>query len=141
MNKVIMLGRLTADPQVRYGHQSGKAIASFSVAVNRRYHKDGEPDADFFNCIAWDKLGEFAEKYLTKGTKILLEGRLENNNWTDQDGRKVYSWRIVCSSIEFAESKGSGSGSGNQGRAGGPADQDGFIHVPDVMPDEDLPFN
>ena len=142
MNKVIMMGRLTADPATRYGQQSGKAVSTFNLAVNRRFRRDGDPDADFFSCTAFGKLGEFAEKYLHKGTKILAEGRMENNNWTDNDGVKHYSTRLVCESIEFAESKSAGSGSGS-GRGGeyGQEDADGFIHVPDNIPDEELPFN
>ena len=141
MNKAVMMGRLTADPQTRYGQQSGTAISTFSLAVNRRIRRDGEPEADFFNCVAFGKFGEFVERYLRKGTKILIECRVENNNWTDQQGTKHYGTRLTCESIEFAESKSSGGGSGNQGGGYGPADPDGFVHVPDNMPDDDLPFN
>lgn len=106
MNKVIMMGRLTKDPEVRYGQASGTAVARFSLAVDRRFKRDGEPTADFFNVTAFGKLGEFVEKYLKKGTKILMEGEVQNNNYTNRDGQKVYDTRIIANSIEFAESKG-----------------------------------
>lgn len=104
MNKVIMMGRLTKDPEVRYSND--KAVARFSLAVDRRFKRDGEPTADFFNVTAFGKLGEFVEKYLKKGTKILMEGEVQNDNYTNRDGQKVYGTRIIANSIEFAESKG-----------------------------------
>lgn len=104
MNKVIMMGRLTKDPEVRYS-TNNTAVARFSIAVDRRFKRDGDPTADFFNVTAFGKLGEFVEKYLKKGTKILLDGEVQNNNYTNRDGQKVYDTRIVANSIEFAESK------------------------------------
>ena len=80
MNKVIMMGRLTRDPEVRYGGANNNAIARFSIAVDRRFKREGEPDADFFNCVAFGRTGEFVEKYLKKGTKIVIDGELRNNN-------------------------------------------------------------
>ncbi len=106
MNKVIMMGRLTKDPEVLYSND--KAVARFSLAVDRRFKRDGDPTADFFKVTAFGKLGEFVEKYLKKGTKILMEGEVQNNNYTNRDGQKVYDTRIIANSIEFAESKASG---------------------------------
>ena len=106
MNKIILMGRLTRDPEVRYSQgESSLAIARFSLAVDRRYKRQGEPDADFFNCTAFGKQAEFVEKYLKQGTKILLSGRVQNDNYTNKEGQKVYSVQIIAEEIEFAESK------------------------------------
>lgn len=107
MNRVIMCGRLTRDPEVRYTNgDEPKAIANFGIAVDRRFkNRNGEYEADFFNCTAFGKQAEFAEKYLKKGTKIVLEGRLQNDNYTNRDGQKITATGIVLDNIEFAESK------------------------------------
>lgn len=136
MNKVILLGRLTRDPEVSYGGENHIAYARYGIAVNRRYHRDGEPAADFFNCVSFGKAAEFVEKYLRKGTKILLEGELRNNNYTNQAGETVYSIQIVTNNIEFAESKKAAQGN----QMSGTADADGFSTIPDDL-DEELPFN
>jgi len=104
MNKVIELGRLCKDPEVS-SSASGTTFARFSIAVDRRFKRDGEPDADFFNCSAFGKIAEFIEKYGKKGTKFLISGRLENNDYTNKDGQKVRDNRIIIEEIEFAESK------------------------------------
>ena len=147
MNKVILMGRLTRDPEVRYSQGASQtAVARFSVAVDRRFKRDGEPDADFFNCTAFGKQAEFVEKYLHKGTKILLSGRIQNDNYTNKDGQMVYSVRVIVEEIEFAESKnasggnaggynnGGGFGGGFSGGMGGaPAASgagDGFMNIP-----------
>lgn len=104
MNKAIMMGRLTKDPEVKQVNDT--TIGRFSLAVDRRYKKEGEATADFFDCTAFGKLAEFVGKYLHKGTKILLEGEVQNNNYTNREGQKVYGTRILAGSIEFAESKG-----------------------------------
>lgn len=156
MNKVILMGRLTRDPEVRYSQGASQtAVARFSVAVDRRFKRDGEPDADFFNCTCFGKQAEFVERYLHKGTKIVLSGRVQNDNYTNKDGQMVYSVRIMVDEIEFAESKNASGGSGdggyhngynNGGYAGGgnaPAASgagDGFMNIPDGI-DEELPFN
>lgn len=146
MNKAILMGRLTRDPEVRYSQSdSSMAIARFSLAVDRRYKKQGDTvTADFFNCTAFGKQGEFVEKYLKKGTKIVVTGRIQNDNYTNKDGQKVYSVQIMVEEIEFAESKASaqsneGSDGGAQPQMGAP-DADGFMNIPDGIGSE-LPFN
>ena len=111
MNKVILMGRLTRDPEMRYG-ASGNGVASFSIAVDRRFKREGQPDADFFNCTAFGKQGEFVEKYLHKGTKIVLDGEIQNNNYTNKEGQTVYNVQIIANSIEFAESKAAAASNG-----------------------------
>ncbi len=163
MNKVILMGRLTRDPEVRYSQGASQtAVARFSVAVDRRFKREGEPDADFFNCTAFGKQAEFVERYLHKGIKIVLSGRVQNDNYTNKDGQMVYSVRIMVDEIEFAESKNASAGNGYGGNAGGynnngggfnnggfqsggntPAASgaaDGFMNIPDGI-DEELPFN
>lgn len=141
MNKVILMGRLTRDPEVRYAQgNDNMAIARYSLAVDRRFKKDGdEQTADFINCIAFGKAGEFAEKYLRKGTKIAVVGRIQTGSYTNKDGQKVYTTDVVVEEQEFAESKGNGSTEGNQ-TAKAPASSDGFMNIPDGI-DEELPFN
>lgn len=103
MNKVFLSGNLTRDPEVRYT-QSGKAFTRMSIAINRRY-KDKEPTVDFFNLTAWEKTAEFCGKYLRKGSRVLVEGRLQTSNYENKDGVKVNSVEIVIDNIEFASSK------------------------------------
>ncbi|MBR1630034.1 MAG: single-stranded DNA-binding protein [Lachnospiraceae bacterium] len=119
MNKVILMGRLTRDPEMRYGGASNTGIARFGIAVDRRFKREGQPEADFFNCVAFGRLAEFTEKYLHKGIKILLEGEVQNDNYTNKEGRMVYGIQIVANNIEFAESKNAQSTGGNFGQAGG----------------------
>lgn len=154
MNKVILMGRLTRDPEVRYSqNENSTAVARFSIAVDRRFKRDGEPDADFFNCTAFGKQAEFCEKYLRKGTKMLVTGRLQNDNYTNKDGQQVYSVRVMVDEMEFAESKNAGGTSSSDltpapasqastAPAGNalPAAGDGFMNIPDGI-DEELPFN
>lgn len=144
MNKVILMGRLTRDPEVRYSQGASQtAVARFSVAVDRRFKRDGEPDADFFNCTAFGKQAEFIERYLHKGTKIVLSGRVQNDNYTNKDGQMVYSVRIMVDEIEFAESKAASGDGGYTPAAGRPepsAAGDGFMNIPDGVDDEGLPF-
>lgn len=139
MNKVILMGRLTRDPEVRYTQgDNAMAIARYSLAVDRRFKRDGEPDADFINCVAFGKAGEFAEKYLKKGIKIAVVGRIQTGSYTNKDGQKVYTTDVVVEEQEFAESKNSGSSDNNQSA---PANKDmGFMNIPDGI-DEELPFN
>lgn len=150
MNKVILMGRLTRDPEVRYSQGASQtAVARFSIAVDRRFKREGEPDADFFNCTAFGKQAEFIERYLRKGIKVVVCGRIQNDNYTNKDGQMVYSVRVMIDEVEFAESKNAqnnNDGGYNGGYTGGnsaPAPSgagDGFMNIPDGI-DEELPFN
>ena len=131
--KIYGIARLTVDPTVRYS-QSGTCVATFSVAAQRRFRREGDPEADFFRVTAFGKLGEFTEKYLRKGSKVFMEGSLRNNNY-EKDGVKHYSTEIVAESIEFAESKRDGSAVPSP-----TTDADGFMNIPDGI-DEELPFS
>ena len=104
MNKIILMGRLTKDPEIRYS-QNNTAIAKYSLAVDRRFKRDGDPEADFFTCSAFGKSAEFVEKYLKKGMKIVVAGEIHNNNYTNKNGEKVYSFEVLVSEHYFAESK------------------------------------
>jgi single-strand DNA-binding protein len=146
MNKIILRGRITRDPEVRYGGANNTAVARFSIAVDRRFKREGDPTADFFNITAFGRLGEFAEKYLKKGTKILLDGELRNDNYTNKDGQKVYGMQIIANNIEFAESKSSQGNMDSMPAAAAPQEQattgdagDGFMSIADGIVDE-LPF-
>ncbi len=144
MNKVILMGRLTRDPEVRYSQgDNAMAIARYSLAVDRRFKRDGdEQTADFINCVAFGKSGEFAEKYLHKGTKIAVVGRIQTGSFTNKDGQKVYTTDVVVEEQEFAESKNSGNGTGssNTPSNNNASSSDGFMNIPDGI-DEELPFN
>lgn len=149
MNIVIMMGRLTRDPEVRYS-QDGKAFATFSLAVDKRFKREGQADADFFhNCKAFGKTAEFVEKYVHKGTKVVIQGRLQNDNYQAKDGNTVYRDSIMIDSIEFAESRAAsqannqGQQSNNQGRSHrqSQARQDDFMNIPDGIAEDELPFN
>lgn len=111
MNKVILMGRLTRDPEVRYASGDNLAIARYTLAVDRRFHRDGEATADFINCVTFGRAAEFAEKYLRQGTKIAVSGRIQTGSYTNRDGHKVYTTEIVVDEQEFAEGKNTGSGS------------------------------
>lgn len=140
MNKVIFMGRFTRDPEVGYSQGANPtAIARFSLAVNRRFKRDGEPEADFFNCTAFGKQAEFIERYLRKGVKVVVSGRIENDNYTNKEGQMVYAVKVVIEEIEPAESKAAGGNQGNNAHSSmGPGD--GFMNIPDGL-DEELPFN
>ncbi len=135
MNKVILIGRLTKDVETRYSGEM--AISRYSLAVDRKYKKEGEQTADFINCVAFGKSGEFAEKYLKKGMKIAVTGRIQTGSYTDKDGKKVYTTDIVVEEHEFCESKGSGT-SVNEVPTFKP-DANGFVSIPDGV-EEELPF-
>lgn len=136
MNKVILLGRLTRDPEVRYAQgNEPMAVARYSLAVDRQGKKDeNKQNADFISCVAFGKRGEFAEKYLHKGTKIAVCGRLQTGSYTAQDGTKRYTTDVVVDEHSFCESKGTTS----EAQA---TDEDGFMNVPDGVEDDGLPFN
>lgn len=141
MNKVILMGHLTRDPEVRYSQgENSTAVARYSLAVDRRFKQDGQPTADFINCIAFGKLGEFAEKYLRKGTKIAVIGRIQTGSYTNKDGQKVYTTDVVVEEQEFAESKNASQQSNNDRPQPTPNNNDGFMNIPDGI-DEELPFN
>ena len=144
MNTIILMGRLTRDPEVRYGGANNTAIARYAIAVDRRFKQEGQPEADFFNLVSFGKQAEFVEKYLSKGTKIVVQGELRNNNYTNKDGQMVYGMEIVANSVEFAESKSAQANNGFGGNMGTPAPNtnagDGFMNIPDGI-DEELPFN
>ena len=161
MNKVVLMGRLTRDPEVRYtqGEQS-MAVARFTLAVDRRFRKEGEKTADFISCAAFGKIAEFIEKYCHQGTKLVVEGRIQTGSYTNREGTKVYTTDVVVEAAEFAESKAAGQGTGgsdtsgaagqgsreqnrNQSRTNGSygqceTDADGFMRIPDGV--EGLPF-
>ena len=134
MNKVILVGRLTRDPEVRYT-QENTAIARYSLAIDRRFRKDGEAQADFINCVAFGKNGEFAEKYLRKGTKIAVTGRIQTGSYTNKEGQKVNTFDVVVEEHEFCESKATEAKPAPQ-----PMPTDVFMDIPDGISDE-LPFN
>lgn len=143
MNKTILMGRLTRDPEVRYTQgDNASAVARFSLAVDRRFKKDGEQTADFINCVAFGKTGEFIEKYGHKGTKFVVEGRIQTGSYTNKDGQKVYTTDVVVEQVEFAESKASadGNATGNTYKSDSSTNA-GFMNIPDGVEDEGLPFN
>ena len=140
MNKVILMGRLTRDPEVRYSQgENATAIARYTLAVDRRYKKNAdEQSADFIGCVAFGHNGEFAEKYLRKGTKIAVVGRIQTGSYTNKDGVKVYTTDVVVEEQEFAESKNSSSN--NNAPAPDVPMDNSFMNIPDGI-DEELPFN
>ena len=142
MNKVILMGRLTRDPDVRYTTgEKQMSIARFTLAVERRFKRDGEPDADFIGCTAFGKTAEFAERYLKQGTKVCVTGRIQTGSYTNKDGVKVYTTDVVIEECEFAESKNASANSGfSQARPEPEAAGDGFMNIPDGVEDEGLPF-
>ena len=144
MNKVIMLGRLVRDPEVRRAMSDDKTIARFSIAVPRRFKREGEPEADFFNCVAFGKTGDFIEKYFTQGKQIAITGRVENDNYTNKDGQKVYGTRILVEECDFCGSAGESATSTektqNTANTSARKESDGFMNIPDGI-DEELPFN
>ena len=143
MNKVILMGRLTRDPEVRYGAgENSTAVARYTIAVDRRFKRNGEQNADFIGCVAFGRNAEFVEKYLRQGTKIVLTGRIQTGSYTNRDGQKVFTTDIVVEEQEFAESK-SAAGNGDQGNyirpSSSASDVDGFMNIPDGI-DDRLPF-
>lgn len=140
VNKVILMGRLTRDPDIRYtqtnGSQESMCVARYTLAVDRRGAKDGHQSADFIGCVAFGKNGEFAERYLKQGTKIAITGRIQTGSYTNRDGQKVYTTDVVIEEQEFAESKRAAG----QEQAGYTDTGDGFMSIPDGV-DEELPFS
>jgi len=155
MNKVILMGRLTRDPEVRYSSgDNSMAIARYTLAVDRRFKRDSDATADFIGCVAFGRSAEFAEKYFRQGLKIVVTGRIQTGSYTNKDGQKVYTTEVVIEDQEFAESKAA-SGAGFEGGYTSPSTPpstppakptpnaalgDGFMNIPDGI-DEELPFN
>lgn len=138
MNKAILAGRLTRDPEIRYSQgESAMAVCRYTLAVDRRFKRDGEQAADFITCVCFGKSVEFAEKYLKQGTKMIVEGRIQTGSYTNKDGVKVYTTEVMIENQEFAESKKDGSGQQEPAQQTG---TDGFMNIPAGL-DEELPFN
>mgnify|MGYP000809249784 CR=1 FL=1 len=150
MNKVVLVGRLTRDPEVRYSQgNNATAVARYTVAVDRRFKRDGEPTADFIPCVVFGRSAEFAEKYFRQGLKIIVSGRIQTGSYTNRDGQKVYTTEVVVEEQEFAESKASSdSYAASHPRTSAPEASmpnpgtaaEGFMNIPDGI-DEELPFN
>ncbi|MDO4647948.1 MAG: single-stranded DNA-binding protein [Eubacteriales bacterium] len=153
MNKVVLMGRLTRDPEVRHTQaaEGELTITRYTLAVDRRGRsKEGEQNADFITCVCFGRQGEFAEKYFTKGLKVLITGRIQTGSYVDRDGKKVYTTDIVVEEQEFAESKAvsqshtDGTAYGNAGQsrptAADISPEDGFMNIPDGL-EEELPFS
>ena len=151
MNKVILMGRLTRDPEVRYSQgDNPMALARYTLAVDRRFRRgsDGDQTADFIGCVAFGKSGEFAEKYFRQGLKVIVTGRIQTGSYTNKDGQKVYTTDVVVEDQEFAESKAVSDANAGGFRAAAPTPApapasdagDGFMNIPDGI-DEELPFN
>ena len=158
MNRVILLGRLTRDPDIRYSQNDSQlAIARFTIAVDRRFKRDGEQNADFISCVAFGKTAEFFQNYMKQGTKVCVEGRIQTGSYTRQDGQKVYTTDVVVENAEFAESKAASAGSAPVSQQApayqpqqapappGPPAMDaageGFMNIADGLEDEGLPFS
>jgi single-strand DNA-binding protein len=166
MNRVILMGRLTRDPEIRYSQSDNSmAIARYTLAVDRRGRRDQNNDnqqtADFIRCIAFGRSAEFAEKYMHQGMRMLVSGRIQTGSYTNKDGQTVYTTDVIVDDQEFADSKGAGAGNGgsyannrsynnnnsgsayghNGGSDDGSSIGDGFMNIPDGVEDEGLPFN
>ena len=141
MNKTVLMGRLTADPQVRYSQgDNATAVARYTLAVNRKFKKDGEPTADFIPCVVFGRSAEFTEKYFRKGMQVAVAGRIQTGSYTNKDGNKVYTTDVVVEEQEFAESKAANQQNQQSAGSGSIPASDGFMSIPDGM-DEELPFN
>ena len=141
MNKTVLMGRLTADPQVRYSQgDNATAVARYTLAVNRKFKKDGEPTADFIPCVVFGRSAEFTEKYFRKGMQVAVSVRIQTGSYTNKDGNKVYTTDVVVEEQEFAESKAANQQNQQSAGSGSIPASDGFMSIPDGM-DEELPFN
>ena len=144
MNSVIMIGRLVADPETRYSTgQTPTAITRFRIAVDRRFKREGQPTADFFQCVAFGKQGEFVDKWFRKGSKIVVQGWIQNDNYTDKNGNTVYNQTIIAENVEFDESKATAAQNASATARPAPGqkpDENGFMQIPNGI-DEELPFN
>ena len=141
MNKVVLMGRLTRDPEVRYTNgDNSMAIARYTLAINRRTSRDGEQNADFISCVTFGKNAEFAEKYLKQGMKIAVVGKIQTGSYTNKDGQRVYTTEVVVEEHDFAESKTSQQQAQNNKPQPAPENANSFMDIPDGT-GEDLPFN
>lgn len=143
MNKVVLMGRLTRDPEVRYSNgEKATAVARFTLAVDRRFHRENEQTADFIGCVAFAKNAEFIEKYFRQGMRVTICGRIQTGSYTNRDGQKVYTTDVVVEEQEFAESKEKSGAQESKPAANSyaAAGTDGFMNIPDGI-DEELPFN
>ena len=152
MNKVVLVGRLTRDPEVRYSQgDNATAVARYTLAVDRRFRRDGEPTADFIPCVVFGRSAEFAEKYFRQGLKVIVTGRIQTGSYTNKEGQKVYTTDVVVEDQEFAESKAVSDANAGSFRAAAPSPApapatpvsdagDGFMNIPDGIEDG-LPFN
>ena len=143
MNQVCLVGRLTNDPEIRYTQgEKPMAVAKYTLAVDRRYRKDGEPTADFIRCVAFGKNAEFAEKFMSKGRRFGVTGSIQTGSYQNKDGQTVYTTDIIVNSQDFCDSKQDAGGFTSGGGFGGGAnaDSDGFMNIPDGVEDEGLPF-
>lgn len=139
MNKVILMGRLTREPEVRYSQGAEPlAVARYTLAVNRRFKRKDEPEADFIPCVAFGKSGEFAEKYFRKGQLVAVTGRLQVRSWEDNEGKKRWTTEVIVEEQYFAESKKNSNAAAP--KEGGQAPADGFYPIDESVEDEDLPF-
>ena len=148
MNRAILMGRLTRDPEVRYSSgERSMAIARYTLAVDRGFKRgdSSEQNADFIPCVAFDKAGEFAERYFRQGMRVLVSGRIQTGGYTNKEGQKVYTTEVIIDTQEFADSKGASDGSSSYQASTRPspasASTDGFMNIPDGVDDEGLPFN
>lgn len=141
MNHVVLIGRLVRDPEIRYSQgEKPMAVAKYTLAVDRRYKRGGEPTADFIRCISFGNNAEFAEKYMTQGRKFAVEGSIQTGSYQNKDGQTVYTTDVIVNGQDFCDSKPASSGnSGNY--AGAATDSEGFMNIPDGVEDEGLPFN
>ena len=147
MNRVILMGRLTKDPDIRYTQgERSMAIARYTLAVDRRGRRGQDSSAeqqtaDFINCVAFDRAAEFAEKYFRQGMRVLVSGRIQTGSYVNQEGRKVYTTEVILDDQEFADSKGASGRGPEQRQVQGADIGDGFMNIPDGVEDEGLPFN
>lgn len=144
MNKSILMGRLTRDPEVRYSQgERTMAIARYTLAVDRKFKQEGQQSADFITCVAFDRAGEFAEKYFRQGMRVLVSGRIQTGSYTNKDGIKVYTTEVIVEEQEFADSKGVTENTNTQEKPtpSTQTDMQGFMRIPDGLEDDGLPFN
>ncbi len=136
MNKVILMGRLTKNPEIKYaGKDNAMAVARYTLAVSRRYKRDGEREADFISCVTFGKSAEFVQKYLHKGMRIVISGRISTGNYKDKDGKTVYTTDVIVEEHEFAQNKDGSAGADSTGTT--KTDKDGFMEAPEG----EIPFD